>query len=94
MNNIHLDPLDPYLTFMSSAEEDARILQRINEEEARIIREWHQLSEAERRDESIPHESYCTLCGIPFWLSWEPNGHTCKGEENCFAWVNYFFARK
>ena len=94
MNNLHFDPMDPYLTTTRSVELNARILQRVNEEEARIFREWHQLSDAERRDEGLAHEFYCTLCGIPFWLSWGPHDYTSEGEENCFAWVNYYFARE
>lgn len=76
---------------MSWNEEYVRILQRVNEEEARIHREWHQMSDAERRDEELPHEHYCTLCGVPFNLPW---GLPSEGDEDCFAWVNYFLARK
>ena len=94
MNSLHLGPLDAYSTWMSMVEENARILQRVNEEKARILREWQELSEAEKRDEGLAHELYCTLCGIPFWLSWDPHGYTSEGDENCFAWVSYFFARK
>ena len=94
MNSIHLGPLTSCSTMMSIIEEYARNLRMVNEEEARIYREWHQLSEAERRDEGLAHELYCTLCGIPFWLSWGLHGFTSEGDGNHFAWVNYFFARE
>ena len=94
VDSLHLGPLIAYPTSMSRLEENARNLQRLNEEEARIFREWHSLSEAERRDEGLAHELYCTLCGIPFWLSRGPHSYTSEGEEDCFLWVKYFFARK
>ena len=94
MGCLHLGPLDYYQTTRSTVEEQASALRRGNEEEARITREWQQLSEAERRVEGLAHELYCTLCGIPFWFSWDPHGYTSEGDENCLAWVNYFLARE
>ena len=90
MNSLPSGQVD-HPTFMSGVEAHAWILQRVNEEEARIRREWHQLSDAERRDEELAHELQCTLCGVPFDLPWSLPSEC--GKE-CFAWVNYFLARK
>ena len=94
MAGLHFGPLDYCPTTGSTVEEHASALRRVMEEEARIFREWPQLSEAERRDEGLAHELYCTLCGIPFRLSWVPHGYTSEGDENCLAWINYFLARE
>ena len=94
MGCLRLGPLDSYRAMRSIVEEHTSALPRVNEEEARITREWQQLNEAERRDEGLAHELYCTLCGIPFWLSWDPHGYTTEGNDNCFAWANYFLARE
>lgn len=94
MDSLHLSPSRSYVTTMSTVEEYARSLQGVNEGEARSLGEWLRLSEAERRDEGLLHELHCTLCGAPFWLSWLRSGHSCRGDEDTFAWVNYFFARK
>ena len=91
---LHLGPFDSYRTMRSIVEEHASAPRRVNEEEARITREWQQLSEAKRRDEGLAHEFYCTLCGIPFWLPCDPHGYTSEGNDNCFAWANYFLARE
>ena len=95
MDNPHF-PSDVTLpnTRRQTVAEVAESIRRANEEQARIYREWPRLSAAERRDEGIAHELYCTLCGVPFWVNWLRNVCTCKGDEDCFAWVNYFLARE
>lgn len=62
------------------------------EEHRRILCEWQERDEKRRRDEGFPHESYCTLCGIPFWLYLEYNGFV--DSEGDFDWASYFLARK
>lgn len=38
-----------------------------------------------------PHEAYCTLCGVPFWLYMELSG---DDQDDSYYWVSYFLARK
>ena len=44
----------------------------------------------------IPHEFYCTLCGVPFWEYIEDSGLETFSEddENDQIWLSYFLARK
>ena len=55
-------------------------------------------NEASPREEYIPgvipHEMYCTLCGIPFWSYMEFNGYTHKDEEDDRIWLSFFLGRK
>ena len=78
---------------MSRVDENATRFQFVNEE-AKILLERHRLYKAQRLDEGLPHELYCTLCGIPFWFLWNLHGYFSAGDENFYAWVSYFLARE
>ncbi len=40
---------------------------------------------------AVPHEEFCTLCGMPFWAYMELNHHDA---ENDLSWLGYHLARK
>ena len=48
----------------------------------------------------MPHETFCTLCGVPFWLRKELIDYTrkefvdCTGEQSGMAWFSLYVARK
>ncbi len=39
----------------------------------------------------VPHEEYCTLCGMPFWAYMELNH---RDAEDDISWLGYYLARK
>ena len=64
-----------------------------NELQKMLVAKWQGLSEQQKLDCGLPHQIYCTLCGVPFESIPDLHSRDSEDFENEYAWVGYHCAR-